>query len=117
MVVSLDSIWVKPEPAAPTGSGVVDTRGSFERFLCKVEEKLNDDTRSEVVDGIMSIEFVDCQSLSSYRVDSQHLQSQILRFTRVLETLRELRVFRSDFCVEFREAFLTILQMELRTAN
>lgn len=105
VVVSLDSIWVKPEPAAPTASGDVDTRGFFERFLCEAEEKLNHDTRSQVVDGIESIEFVDCEGLSSYRVDNQHFQSQMLRFARILESLEALRVFRSDICLMSQKPF------------
>lgn len=99
VVVSLDSIWVEPEPAAPTAPGEVDRRGNLERFLCKAEEKLDDNSRSEVVNGIESIEFVDCQGLNSYRVDSQHYQAQMLRFARVLESLRAISVFRSELGV------------------
>jgi hypothetical protein len=108
VVVSLDSIWVKPQPTAPTASGQFDTRGSFERLLCKAEEKLNNDTKSEVVDGIKSIEFVDCESLSNYHVDSQHFQSQIARFARIFDSVGALRVFRSDLSLLCKSCFLTV---------
>lgn len=95
IVVSLNSIWVGPEPPAPTAPGQEDQRGSLERFLCKVEEKMRDGTWNEVAEGIKYIEIVECSNLENLRVGDGHFQEQMLRLSRALDGLRGLRVFKS----------------------
>ncbi|KAI9877782.1 MAG: hypothetical protein M1830_002848 [Pleopsidium flavum] len=94
LVISLNSIWVNPEPQAPTALGEEDQRGSFERFLCKVEDKMRDGTWNEIAGSIKYIEIVDCSNLVGLKVGDDRFREQMLRFLRVLESLSGLRVFK-----------------------
>ena len=80
----LNSIWVRNES------------GSFELFLRRLEDKMKDGTWHEAAAGIKSIEVVDDENLNSCRVDNARFLRQMLRFSRALERLTALSVFKSE---------------------